>query len=151
VHVTPRAATVRNMSRDRQDRVTIPEAASRLGITQAAVRQRIRRGSISWEKGEDRRTYVYISPDVTARHTVDETSRDELIEELRDRIRYLEEESSRKDHLLAAALERIPAIEAPQEPRESPESAEPRSDRGTTPEEQEEQTARPWWRRMFGG
>jgi hypothetical protein len=41
-----------------------------------------------------------------------------LVEELRDRIRYLEEESRRKDHLLAAALERIPPIEAP----ESPES-----------------------------
>jgi hypothetical protein len=33
-------------------------------------------------------------------------------------VRYLEEESRRKDHLLAAALERIPAIEAPQTPDE---------------------------------
>jgi hypothetical protein len=40
-------------------------------------------------------------------------------------VRYLEEESRRKDHLLAAALERIPPAleEAPREPRESPETA----------------------------
>ncbi len=35
-----------------------------------------------------------------------------------------DEEIRRKDHLLAAALERIPAIEeAPAEPREAPDTA----------------------------
>ena len=72
-----------------------------------------------------------------------------LREEMTRRDEAYREESRRKDHLLAAALERIPAIETGEatEPRESPESAEPRSDRGTPPEEQER---RSWWWRVFG-
>jgi hypothetical protein len=56
--------------------------------------------------------------------------------------------------LLAAALERIPAIEAPQELAEAaetfraePEGAtEPRSDAPGA----QEGARRPWWRRVFG-
>ncbi len=142
------------MSRERLERVTIPEAAERLGITQAAVRQRIRRGSISWEKGEDRRTYVYISPDVTARHTVDDTSRDELIEELRDRVRSLEEQLARRDAIMLSLTEGLRQLEAPREARESPESATRASDtaepRSTTEGQQEPTSRRSWWRRWFG-
>lgn len=71
-------------------------------------------------------------------------AKDETIAELRDRVRYLEVESRRKDHLLAA-LEHIPTIEPP-EPQESPESAAPASDAAeprSATEEQQEQTARP--------
>jgi hypothetical protein len=54
-----------------------------------------------------------------------------LVESLQDQAGYLrrevevwQEEARRKDHLLAAALERIPAIEeASSEPRGSPETA----------------------------
>ena len=50
------------------------------------------------------------------------------------------------DAPLAAALERIPAIE----PQESPETpAEPQSDTYTPPESQEPVEPRPWWRRLF--
>jgi hypothetical protein len=55
---------------------------------------------------------------------------------------------------LAAALERIPAIEAPQEAsedaervEEAPERSEPRSDAGGA----QEGVRRPWWRRVFRG
>ena len=78
--------------------------------------------------------------------------RDELVEELRDRIRYLEEESRRKDHLLAAALERIPpAIESPPDERESPETV---SETGTRGEDRDregeaEWRERSWWRRLL--
>jgi len=57
-------------------------------------------------------------------------AKDETIGDLRDRVEHLQrelegrnEELRRKDHLLAAALERIPAIEPPAEP--SPETREP--------------------------
>jgi len=54
------------------------------------------------------------------------------------------EELRRKDHLLAAALERIPAIEAP---RDEPEGAL----RGPAAEgAQEGSEPRSWWRRWFG-
>ena len=41
-------------------RVTIGEAASRLGVTEAAIRKRIQRGSLHKEMGEDGRVYVYL-------------------------------------------------------------------------------------------
>jgi hypothetical protein len=42
-------------------RVTIREAAARLGITEAAVRKRIQRGSLDKEMGSDGRVYVYLN------------------------------------------------------------------------------------------
>jgi hypothetical protein len=67
----------------------------------------------------------------------------------------LREENRRKDHLLAAALERIPPqIEAPQEARESPETVEEEPERAEPrPATGEAQggVQRPWWRRVFGG
>ncbi len=41
------------------DRVSVAEAAHRLGISQDAVYKRIKRGTIPWEKGEDDKTYVW--------------------------------------------------------------------------------------------
>lgn len=74
------------------------------------------------EKGVDAKLYVWVYD-----HHIAEgdgfrpaDDRDELVEEPRDRTRYLEEESCRKTHLLAA-LECIPAIEAPQAAPGSPE------------------------------
>jgi hypothetical protein len=74
--------------------------------------------------------------------------RDELVDELRDRIRYLEEESKRKDAILLRMAERIPELEpaASPEPRESPEMASEAGDGGDDTPEAER---RPWWRRWF--
>jgi len=122
------------------------EAAQALGVSREAVRRRAKRGTLQSERGDDGRLYVWVDADD---HTGDggndhvHHERDELVEELRDRIRYLEEESRRKDHLLAAALERIPALEAPPEERESPETASEEPAKVThVPEE----GRRPWWR-----
>ena len=133
-----------------------------------AIRSRIKRDSIGYVR-EEGRVYVVLGDDQGATSTDQggdpgsaqyadhhehddrrqddgrrEDHRDELVEELRNRVRYLEEESRRKDHLLAAALERIPAIEAP---RAEPEGSEPRPSTG---EAQEDAQPRSWWRRWFG-
>jgi hypothetical protein len=62
------------------------------------------------------------------------------VDELRDRVAFLErelemrtEENRRKEHLLAAALERIPALEPPESPETPSEpvpNTEPRSGEG---------------------
>ncbi len=64
-------------------------------------------------------------------------AKDETIEELRGQVRRIErevdtrnEEIRRRDHLLAAAPERIPAIEAPQEASEAYEAADEQQGRG---------------------
>lgn len=144
-------------------RVTVAQAAERLGITQDAVRQRIRRDTIRHDKDENGRVYVYLDSTNTDHDTVRDTVQDGSVhptqahlEALEDQIAMLraeledrKEESRRKDHLLAAALERIPAIESPETPqtpetpREEPGGVEDRE----TPEAPER---RSWWRKLFG-
>jgi excisionase family DNA binding protein len=135
-------------------RVPLREAAQLLGVSKDAVRQRIRRGTIRSEKGEDGRVYVFVdaSPD-TARPQADhaghayvqaEGARQHadpapLVEELREQVRYLrdqldqERDANRENRRIIAALTaRIPELEAPasgagtpSDERESPESATP--------------------------
>jgi IS30 family transposase len=115
--------------------LTVAQAADALGVSQDAVRKRIRRGTIQSGRNESGRVYVYVPASETAHKTDQDTSRTQsdspaLTSELRDRLRYVEEqlEAERQAHaearrLLMAALERIPPqLEAPQEARESPEA-----------------------------
>ncbi len=151
-----------------RERVTIQEAARRLGVSESAIRKRVQRGTLQHQKGGDGRVYVYLDIGETGEDTVRDTSRDELVDELRDTVRDLrerldrEEEANRENRrLLAAALERIPAIEAPQEPRAEPEPARQDAggveDRGERAEPQraaqepEGPAKRPWWIRWLGG
>jgi len=113
-------------------RLTVAQAAERLGITQDAVRQRIRRGSIDHDKDENGRVYVYLDPTHTEHDTVHDGVRDELVEELRDRVRYLEEESRRKDSIILTMAQRIPELEAAPEQREAPETGSSEALRGRT-------------------
>ena len=99
-----------------QRRLTVHDAARSLGITEDAVRMRIKRGTLSADK-EGGRLYVLLDnepiPDPTGRA-------DELVEELRDRVRYLERQVEeernarfRADQLLARLMERVPDLESP--------------------------------------
>ena len=42
------------------DRLTIQQAARRLGISEGAVRKRVARGSLEHDKEDDGRVYVYL-------------------------------------------------------------------------------------------
>jgi excisionase family DNA binding protein len=128
-----------------RQRLTVDQAADQLGLSVDAVRARIKRKTIPHVRGGGR-VYILLDDNQGAtRHDQDSAQhtdrarhepdhRDELVEELRDRVRYLEEESRRKDHLLAAALERMPAIEAPTEARESPVTSQEEPVNTPTPE-----------------
>src|SRR5215212_10098416 len=161
------------------DPLPVADAARVMGISRDALYKRIRRDSVGWEKGEDGRIYVYVD---TATDTSTEaaiaasmaasTDQSALIASLEEQVSYLREvvrsrddeirrreeeyreEARRKDHLLAAALERIPAIEPPDTPSESRESPgtpseEPHSTHAP-PEQQEPSQRRSWWRAFFG-
>jgi hypothetical protein len=120
------------------DRVSVAEAAHRLGISQDAVYKRIKRGTIPWNKGEDDKTYVWIgevdgSTD-RARPSTDRASepsnyvsKDDLLSEMRARVSFLEEELQRKDAILLSLTQRIPELEpakdSSSEPRESSKKA----------------------------
>jgi hypothetical protein len=142
-------------------RVHLSEAAVLLGVSKDAVRMRVKRGTLRSEKGDDGRVYVWVNdnPDADQNTVHPETQVEawrELIDELRDRARSLEEANRENRRIIAALTQRIPELEAPASPeaRESPETVEeepesteePRSGAGDA----QEGARRPWWRRIFG-
>jgi hypothetical protein len=122
-------------------RLTLRQAAAALGVSESAIRKRVARGTLRSDKAPDGRRYVYLDPvtddgvDSSAPH-----ERGALISELRAHNGTLREqlEAERQAHaearrVIAGLVERIPAIEVPQEVseisetiEEDPERAEPR-------------------------
>ena len=136
-----------------QQRLTVHDAARRLGVSEDAVRMRVKRGTLSSDK-EGGRLYVLLDIEPTTDRT------DELIEELKGRVHSLEyqlgqeREANRENRRIIAALtSRIPAIEAPPDERESPQTVEEdrqRAEPRPTTVEAQEGVQRPWWRRIVG-
>jgi hypothetical protein len=142
----------RDQSRDRPGdemvRLTVADAAHRLGMSEAGVRKRIQRGQIPYERGDDRR--VWVSPGEVRHaesHDEPDQSRAELVEELRDQVRYLRDQldqertsSAELRRIVAALTQRIPELPAgtPQAPdseaRESPVSHGPSDTATDTPD-----------------
>jgi hypothetical protein len=149
-----------------QERLSVPEAANRLGISEGALRQRLHRGSIESEKDEYGRVYVVITrdnEDDNVHNTSEQgVSPDEITELLRQHNEFLrrelevwQEEARRKDHIIAALTERIPELEPASEASESPSSAseEPYSTHAPPMPEtpvSDAQHKRSWWRAFFG-
>ena len=133
------------------ERLTLRQAAARLGISESAIRKRVERRTLRSEKGSDGRRYVYL--DTGADNVVDtgadmSTTRErdalisEMVEELRDEVHYLREqlhqelerrsaEAERYQQIVAALStanaslsERLRELEPPQETTESPETVE---------------------------
>jgi excisionase family DNA binding protein len=166
-HVDDSAA---NMSEE--IRVTVDEAAKLLGTSANALRKRIERGTIQSEKVDGVR-YVLLSDSDMPRHACDAsddmpndsaapshdsaTGMSTFVESLEDQVDYLrrqlevwQEEARRKDHIIAALAERIPAIEAAPEPRESPVTPGEHHGNGAVHPEEGEAKKPSWWRRFFG-
>jgi len=140
------------------DRLSVAEAAARLGMTEDGVRKRIHRNQIEYELDEDGRYFVYLDLSDTREDQSSGQSRDELVDELRDRIHFLENELSRERdahgesrRIVAALVSRVPELEAPREMRESPVTDEEEAGSTSVPAGEEGRTSQPWWRRMFGG
>jgi hypothetical protein len=139
----------------RDDRVTVAEAAERLGITKEAVRKRVSRGTLRSGKDQDGTVRVYVPASGTAAATFD---RDELIAELRARIEDLRtdrdawrDQARRSDYMASAALDRTRELEnrlreleapAPSEARESDVSPGPTGGLGEVREELAAEQAR---------
>jgi hypothetical protein len=119
---TPNAeGTVSELSWERRPerRVHLSEAAEILGVSKDAVRMQVKRGTLRSEKGEDGRVYVWMNviPDADPNGVHPQGEVDpyrELVEELRDRVRSLEEANRENRRIIAALTSKIPAIEAPQ-------------------------------------
>lgn len=100
------------------ERMTIADAAKHLNLTQEAIRQRIRRGTIENHKGEDGRTYVYLDTeaeqDAGGHRSSDNFLRD-YINALKDQIEMLEVDrdswrvqAERKDTIIMSMTNKLP-------------------------------------------
>ena len=130
-------------------RVSVQEAAERLGTTVDAIRKRVQRDTIAHEKDSDKRVWILLEADRT-RHDNDQdatghrqdrepdaliSAKDETIATLREQLQAERQAHAEARRLLMAALERIPPqLEGPQEApedaetvEEDQEGAEPRS------------------------
>jgi excisionase family DNA binding protein len=159
-----------------QDKVTIQEAAHRLGVKEDAIRKRIQRGSMRYEKAADGRVYVWVDTtqdtaqdaDRVSQDAYQDTTQDDWLEDLREQITYLrrqlaeERDARRRADMILAQLSQanaeqartIRAIEAPQEASEASEPAEEQQGRGQPRPDTggaQEHVQRAWWRRVFGG
>ncbi len=153
----------------KMDRLTVAQAADRLGVKEQAVRKRIQRGTLVHDKDEDGRVYVYLDPrdqaDGTGNGTDTDTEIDTLVQSLQDQIEYLRaelqrreethaEEARRKDHIIMSLTQRVPELEAPRDEPRGPETVTEESEGTETPDRgegsQEGVERRSWWRRWFG-
>jgi excisionase family DNA binding protein len=101
-----------------QERVTVQEAAKRLGITESAVRKRLERGALRHEKEDDGRLYVYLDIRDMERDKVQDSSYDMLLTRLENENEFLRRELERKDAILLNMTEAMKAISPP--PEETP-------------------------------
>jgi excisionase family DNA binding protein len=163
-----------------RDRITVQEAARRLGIKDDAIRKRIQRGTLEYDKDPDGRVYVYL--DATEVESYDEqegaesrtayqdatqhavvVAKDETISELRDQVDFLRRELERKDAILMSLTQRVPELGGP---AGEPVSSQTHEDGAGGPAQDSERGAaarvvresrndsdsvrEPWYRRWFG-
>jgi len=126
-------------------RVTVVQAAEILGLTEGAVRQRLKRETLPADKDEDGSVYVLLvraqvrtygdntrtNDDIThdsTRTNTDKTNDSTadqplLVERLENEVEWLRREVERKDTIIMSLSQSISALEAPSEPREATETA----------------------------
>jgi hypothetical protein len=153
-----RHADDQDTSKTPLERLTVADAAALMGVSQDAVRKRIQRNSITWDKDAEGRVYVYLDPSETRQAGDQDASKTALeimenqVEYLRKQLEVWQEEARRKDHIIAALTERIPELEpakeAPREPREESVTPSEESGRKHVPQD-DTGDSRPWWKRMF--
>ena len=147
---------------EKMDRVTVAEAALRLGVKEQAIRKRIQRGTLLHDKGDDGRVYVYLDAEDKDAGTGTDADMSTLVQSLQEQIVYLKqetedwkEEARRKDTIIMSLTQRMPELEAPTEPQESSDAAMKRAAKSAANRDdmpshnQEPSEPRSWWREFF--
>lgn len=109
------------------ERVPVPQAAERLGITENALRKRVQRNTVDWMRNSDGRVFVYLPPTMTGQasgHADDqvgsqpEADHADLAESLQDQVDYLrgvletrDRELSEMRRIVAGLVQRVPELE----------------------------------------
>jgi hypothetical protein len=140
-------------------RVTVPEAGVILGLSEDAVRSRLKRGTLAKEKGRDGTVFVVLGSDKIANQPTTGQPPDQstLVEVLRDQVSFLrqqlneEREANRENRrIIAGLVQRVPELEAAPELRESPKTVSNEGIKATMAPLEPEQR-RSWLYRFFFG
>ncbi len=98
----------------RTERVTVAEAAVRLGVKEQAVRKRIQRGTLVYDKDDDGRVHGWLDAEDGATRTGNDSSMRTLVQGQQNEIAYLrqeaedwKEEARRKDTIIMSLAQRI--------------------------------------------
>jgi hypothetical protein len=120
-------------------RVSLREVSKILGVSLEDGRKRVKRGSLESDEDPDERVYVcldYWGDTSYPEPEVENSEKVEMVEELRDRVRFLErqlEQANERDRenrcIVAALTSRIPELEPPREAPEAPETVEEEPER----------------------
>ena len=148
-------------------RVHLSEAAELLDVSKDAIRMRVKRGTLRSEKGEDGRVYVWVNVTPEGDRSILHPELQveawrELIDELKDRVRSLEDANRENRRIIAALTQRTPELEAPRgqeekaEGRTYPSAGGPQNNSGRPRDTaefpvHEGSLIGPLWRRVFGG
>jgi DNA-binding Lrp family transcriptional regulator len=128
-----------------RDRVTVQEAARRLGISESGVRKRVKREQLD-STNEGGRVYVYLDAVGTEADPVPDNVPDKYTARLEDEVDFLRDQVRRQQEIIGQQAISLRALSAPESPPEPVQEESPdQGDRGS-----ETATARPWWRRIFG-
>jgi predicted ArsR family transcriptional regulator len=157
-------------------RVTVAQAAVLLGLSEDAVRSRLKRGTLGKEKDADGTVFVVLGANgrpgrpttngdrpttgQTTGHTTDQSALalmqahlDSLGEQLtyvRDQLDQEREANRENRRIIAGLVQRVPELEAPRNGYETAAEDAGGVERPFTEEAQEAPERRSWWRRMFG-
>ena len=143
-------------------RVSVDEAARRLGLSVDAIRKRVARGTIRYERGEHGRVWVILDADQDTASKVQDTdkpqsdttalisAKDETIATLREQLEAERQGHAETRRLLLEALTKIPAAIEPPGGSETATDAVGREEPFTSEERLQEASQRPWYRRWFG-
>ncbi len=154
-----------------RDRVTVQEAAQRLGISESGVRKRVKREQLD-STNEDGRVYVYLDSVVTDADPVPDGVPDKYVASLEDQVEFLRDQVRRQQEIIGQQALTMRQLSAPAESDEpttvDQDEEEPQGERHEgqeTPAPGPEGPATPdseatgegnverrgLWRRIFGG
>ena len=157
-------------------RVTVAQAAVLLGLSEDAIRSRLKRGTLSKEKDADGTVFVVLDggrPTTNSdrpttngdRPTTDQTTDqsalalmqahlDSLGEQLtyiRDQLDQEREANRENRRIIAGLVQRVPELEPPRNGRETATAGPDREEPRPATDGPQEGSDRSWWRRLLWG
>ena len=120
-------------------RVTVAEAAAKLGVKEQAIRKRIQRSTLAHDKDDDGRVYVYLDPGdgATGRGNGIDSGVSTLVQSLQEQIACLrqeaedwKEEARRKDTIIMSLTQHPSELQASKESRVASDTAREHTGKG---------------------